>query len=299
MHLYKEKILQQAAVDWMRRHWDYRELASDEEATGDRMDSVGWLGCELIAIEVKPRIYGGMVYHRENGGSSLEAKVACTLADLYAGVRGGQLDILQEHWKRSAPISIGILTGDFSAEGLKQLESMLASRAAAWHFNYRIMQWTGADVIQRAASQRACPPLGLAWHTLSVPRPVGRVKRSHKSMDEVRADAISRGVGELFDACVAEATEVGFSIQPRPTGLKLKRTYPSGSVGLLAIFLDRSNRGTGLNFGIDTAGLALKPEDLPGRPAPRAGFLNCNRYLGTLGEITDLFKVTGRNPKKS
>lgn len=80
MHIYKEKSLQEAATTWMKHHWNYRELTSDEEATGDRMDSIGFLQGGLIAIEVKPNAHGSMVYHRDGRGSSLEAKVACNVS---------------------------------------------------------------------------------------------------------------------------------------------------------------------------------------------------------------------------
>lgn len=296
MHVYKEKSLQQAATTWMKRHWQYRELTSDEEATGDRMDSIGWLNDELIAIEVKPVVHGGMVYHREDRGSSLEAKVACTLADLYKGVRGRQLDVIREHWSQSAPLSIGILAGSYSAQGLKALKSMLTSRAEEWHFNYRIIEWTGSEAIERASYNRAGPPADLAWHGVPVPKPVGRSKRSMKTLEEVHVEAINRGLGDLLDACIGEAESAGFKVQPRPTGLKMTKVRPDGTRGLLALFLDKSDPRNGINIGIDAAGFALAPDDLPGRTAPRAGFLNSNRYLRTSGEIAGLFLALRSKP---
>lgn len=291
MHVYREKSLQQAAMAWMARHWDYSELASDEEATGDRMDSIGWLNGELIAIEVKPTVHGGMVYHRDDKGSSLEAKVACTLADLYAGISGRQLDILRQHWEQSAPLSIGILAGRYSQEGLKAVQSMLASRAAQWHFNYRIIEWTGTQALDRASYHEARPPADLAWHGLGVPRLVGRTIRVKTSLEDLRLKAITQGVDALFEACVAEAKEAGFKVQARPTGLQLKRTKPDGTTGLLALFLDQSDRQHGVNIGIDAAGFSIALDDLPGCEAPRAGFLNTNRYLKTTSEIAALFQA--------
>jgi hypothetical protein len=44
-------------------------------------------------------------------------------------------------------------------------------------------------------------------------------------------------------------------------------------------------------MGIDAAGLALDPASLPGCDAPRAGFLNCNRYLRTVGDMKGLFEI--------
>lgn len=284
MHVYKEKSLQQAATTWMKRHWDYRELTSDEEATGDRMDSIGWLNDELIAIEVKPVVHGGMVYHREDRGSSLEAKVACTLADLYTGVRGRQLDVIREHWSQSAPLSIGT----------EALKSMLTSRAEEWHFNYRIIEWTGSEAIDRVAYDQASPPADLAWHDVPVPKPVGRSKRGMKTLEQVHAEAIKRGVGDLLDACIGEAESAGFKVQPRPTGLKMTKVRPDGTRGLLALFLDRSDPQNGINIGIDAAGFALAPDALPGRQAPKAGFLNSNRYLRTPSEIAGLFEALAR-----
>ncbi|SIR15335.1 hypothetical protein SAMN05880561_11412 [Rhizobium sp. RU33A] len=294
MHVYKEKSLQQAATTWMKRHWDYRELTSDEEAIGDRMDSIGWLKDELIAIEVKPVVHGGMVYHREDRGSSLEAKVACTLADLYTGVRGRQLDVIREHWSQLAPLSIGILAGSYSAQGLESLKSMLTSRAEEWHFNYRIIEWTGSEAIERATYDQARPPADLAWNDVAVPKLVGRSKRSTKTLEQVHAEAFKLGVNELFDACIGEAESAGFKVQPRPTGLKMTKARPDGTRGLLALFLDRSDPQNGINLGIDAAGFALAPGELPERQAPRAGFLNSNRYLRTSSEIAELFEALAR-----
>lgn len=294
MHVYKEKSLQQAATAWMKHHWDYQELSSDEEARGDRMDSIGFLQGELIAIEIKPTVHGGIVYHRDGRGSSLEAKVACTLADLYKGVRGRQLDVIRESWSLSAPLSIGILAGSYSAQGLKALESMLAARAGQWHFNYRIIEWTGTEAIERANFNRANPPADLDWCTVAVPQLVGRSKRRTKSLEQVHAEAITRGVGDLFDAFISVAKNAGFKVQPRPTGLKITRARPDGTIGILALFLDTSNSENGINLGIDTVGFALAPDQLPGRQAPRAGFLNTNRYFRTPSEIAELFGALAR-----
>ena len=51
-HVYREKSLQLAAVDWMAREWGYDELAGDVEATGDRMDSIGLLAGEQATVGV-------------------------------------------------------------------------------------------------------------------------------------------------------------------------------------------------------------------------------------------------------
>ncbi|MCY1668492.1 hypothetical protein [Rhizobium sp. SL86] len=105
MYVYREKSVQMAAVGWMAAHWSYRELTSDEEATGDRMDTIGLLGQDLIAIEVKPSVHKGIVFHRDGRGGSLEAKLASTLSDLYAGVTGRQqLHVLHAHWDRLEPL---------------------------------------------------------------------------------------------------------------------------------------------------------------------------------------------------
>ena len=121
MHVYREKELQLAAVRWMADNWGYKELAADQEATGDRMDTIGLLGRQLIAIEVKPEVDRGLVWHDEALSGLLEPKISATLRGLYRGETGGQFGIMRDHWDRAGPPLIGILAGEYNSIGLFEL----------------------------------------------------------------------------------------------------------------------------------------------------------------------------------
>jgi hypothetical protein len=111
MHIYREKELQWAAVRWMCTNLGYSELAADFEATGDRMDTLGWIAGQLIAIEVKPTVHGGMVWYREGRSGLLEAKLAATVGGLYRCNVQGLLATMLSHWDRTKPPLIGVLAG--------------------------------------------------------------------------------------------------------------------------------------------------------------------------------------------
>ena len=90
----------------------------------------------------------------------------------------------------------------------------------------------------------------------------------------------------MFAAFAESAAARGFGVERRPTGVAL-RTPKTGSRSL-AMFLNSSSPEVGLNIGIDVAALDLASHELPGMEAPRAGFLNTNRFLKSTQEFTFL-----------
>ena len=281
MHLYREKELQLAAVRWMADNWGYEELAADQEATGDRVDTIGLLDGQLIAIEVKPEVDRGLVWHDEGRSGLLEPKIAATLRGLYRGETGGQLGLMQARWVRAGPPLIGILAGEYNSTGLFELATMLRACSEAWCFNYRVFRWTGRRVETIGSRDDAPVPPEGAWDRVLVPELVSRPRRSTTpSLADLQALADQHGVGEIFSTFIEAAKARDFGIVRRPSGVGLRRPYREGKAGIvLSLFLDRSDADRGINLGIDAEALGIALDELPGAEAPRAGFMNTNRFI--------------------
>ena len=83
--MYAEKTLQQAAIRWLSEHRGYSELLSDEEATGDRVDSVGLMDDRIHLVEVKPVMHAGVARHAGDRPGSIESKIAGVLRAIHEG----------------------------------------------------------------------------------------------------------------------------------------------------------------------------------------------------------------------
>jgi len=92
----------------------------------------------------------------------------------------------------------------------------------------------------------------------------------------------------------------GFRIQRRPSGIALSQ--PAGSGTVISLFLGESDADSGINTGIWAEELAIAADELPGRPAPRAGYLNTNRFIGDPMEferLLDLAATSRSRPGES
>ena len=286
-HVYREKSLQLAAVEWMAREWSYDELAGDVEATGDRMDSIGLLAGTIIAIEVKPSVRGGMVWFQPDRSGSLEAKIASTVGGLYRGETGHQLDIIRGHWDSATAPEIAILAGGYTETGFSELRAMLEQRGSEWRFNSRIWEWTGECIETLFRFDQAAPRGD--WLEVDVPTLIGKQKRAAPpSIDDLHRLAQRGGHSETFSAFLALAAAKGYRVQRRPTGIALSGPRDAGLA--VSLFLTDIDQRHGINAGIDAARIDdLDEQGLPGVHAPRAGHLNTNRYFDSPDAVADLF----------
>jgi hypothetical protein len=289
VYSYPEKTLQLAAVRWMTANWRYLELVGDAEATGDRMDSVGLLGDAPIAIEAKTAVSSSMVRFDGTSSNALEAKIGATIGGLYRGEANPQLAAIRSHWDEITPITVGILAGGYSAEALAQLKTLLELRSRDWWINCVVWLWTGTVVETLFSTQAPQTNFDRHWQRIDVPQMVGAfVKRPSPSLQEIRNIASSKGVAELFEHFLVEIGRRQHRIQCRPTGIAV--ADPATGRTILAMFLTSSDRWNGINVGVDCERLNCFEDEIPGVPAPRAGFLNTNRFLATkmhVGELLD------------
>lgn len=289
-HVYPEKSLQLAAVEWMANNWSYRELASDAEATGDRMDSIGLISGKPIAIEVKTQVHSGLVRHRHGQSGSLESKISSTLRGLYRGQEGAQLQSIRSYWDGKTPLTIGILAGSFTKPGFTELVSMLSARSKDWNFHFQVLLWTGHKVENLFEQRSVATPITGDWQSISIPDLVGRQSRAKRTLPDLYELAGVHGVRSIFDECLRLAREYRFSITTRATGVTLKLPPDLGGKSVLSLFLTGSNEVDGMNVGIDASSPKIKTDKLPGVVAPRAGFMNTNRFVKSNGDIKMLFE---------
>lgn len=278
-YAYPEKSLQLAAIAWIAKNWVYHELASDAEATGDRMDSVGLISGKPTAIEVKTKIHSGLVRHKHRQSGSLESKISSTLLGFYSGQAGAQLGLIRRRWDGKTPLLIGILAGGYTKPGFAELLAMLATRSKEWRFNYLVLLWTGQKVEILFEERSITAPNSGDWQSISIPYLIGKQTRAKTTLCDLCKLADVHGVRSIFEKCLRLAHEHRLSVITRATGVTLKLPSELGGKSVLALYLSASNEGDGINVGIDADSLKISLDKLPGIFAPRAGFMNTNRFI--------------------
>lgn len=283
---YAEKRLQTSAIEWLVRERGFIETFSDVEATGARMDSVGILDGRAVAIEVKPSVSATMVRHRAGASGSLEAKIAATLRAL-AGEPAAWLEAFQSNWADGSNPLIAILAGHYTQTGLAELVAMLQERSHEWHFAFVVWRWNSSQVETLAED---AGPEGVRAPNTIVPALVGSAVRAKaRTLAELREIAAAADFEPVFDRLVEDARARGFRILTKRTGLSLI----SKASGLLrlTVFVTDCDRSLGFNVGIDREWIGLAESELPGVPAPRNGYMNCNRFIRTSKEMTALIRL--------
>ena len=286
---YHEKRLQIAALAWAHNHFGYRAIADDVEATGDPMDAIGMLGNELVAIETKVDVHKGTVWFNPKVSGTIEPKIAKTLAGLYRGETHGQVGVIESHWERDVPLTIIILAGNYSATGLKALLAMLDLRSKEWHFRYRVWRWAVGHIEEVARATSNDAPVDLNWASISVPEMTARPPRSQPAtMEELREIAIQGRMLETFDAIVARSRDLKMKRTRRVSGFNL---HTGGAVHSLwcSIFVTEGDLSNGLNCGVDAELFTRVGLPLPGTNAPRAGYMNTNRFIRSNDDVNALF----------
>ncbi len=290
MHENREKSIQLAGVAWLERNWGYLELAGDPEATGDRMDSVGLMEDRIVAIEVKDRVPGGTVWYEGKTGS-IEAKLSATLRGLYYDEQSTQIDKVRCRWDAIHPPRLMILASCFSDRAYEELTGMLTCRCKEWNFNADILRWNGSDIDVLFAFNDANPLDPGAWAEISVPfQPGQAVQRRKMTIEDHRQQAAKNGTLDVLDAFISIAKGREFKITSRPRSVAMARELERKAIALLGLFPGLPGAETGLNAGIDISQFSCSEDQLPGLPAPRAGFLNTNRRFRDPDEVDSLFK---------
>jgi len=278
--LYIEKGIQLDAVAYLTSCFGYRELFSDAEATGARIDSAGLLAGRLHLIEVKPVIASNIVEHRDDRPGSLESKIAGALRQLYRG-EPGPGRTLAAAWTRETRPVIGFIAGRCTEDGRAALQAVLERRAPEWAFDYRVWHWRDGRLDELFGADHPEPMSPTAYDSISVPHLIGRRARaSAPALADLRRLASERGVAALFDALLAGIVNRRLAVKRTQSGVSVHRRQKAGvlSPALLGAYLPPSRQGA-LNVGFVPEWLGLDGAQLPGSPAPRAGFMNTNRFV--------------------
>jgi hypothetical protein len=292
---YPEKVLQKAAIQWLKDHRAYREEYADEEARGARMDSVGVLEGRLALIEVKVTVGANVVGHAPDRAHSLKAKIAGTLGPLYRGEHNSVASAAHRVWDRRRPPLVCILARSFSADGLSALSALLMRRAEAWLFDFAIWKWNGEEIESLTSCVGLIAPPG-SYEGVEVPILVGRTPREKpRALAELQAIANERGVGELFRQFVQAAPDYGFRVERGRWCITLTRSVEGYNrpQTVLGAYLDGA-AGIGLNVGCWRELIGVNEDELPGTRASKAlGFLNTNRLLTAADEVNGFLRIFG------
>jgi hypothetical protein len=168
---------------------------------------------------------------------------------------------------------------------------MLDRRSPEWLFDYRVWQWNGGEVAEKLRFDH--PEVDPAcWGTIEVPPLVGRTARRRALSEEELAElATKRGVGEPVRQLLL-ARQHGFRVVRNGGGLNIRRKRRDKAYEtVIGAYLHASDAESGLNVGCWREGAGVAEEELPGRPAPRKGHLNTNRYLLTRDEVEALVRL--------
>jgi hypothetical protein len=228
--MYVEKALQLGALRWLREQRGYAELLSDEEATGDRVDSVAVMDGRIHLVEVKPAVHAGAVRHCANRPGTIESKIAGVLRALHAKEGDRVSRAALANWNPVRPPVFALLAARYSPDGLYELDELLRARSSEWLFDYRIWRWTGCRVEELERRDLVPPPSPTAYATLSIERLIGRARREpNRTVAELHAMARDRGVGALLDHALGLARELGFRRRPTRSNINLSRRTAGGN----------------------------------------------------------------------
>jgi hypothetical protein len=290
-----EEALQESAIRWLASHWSYQEIASDIQASGAAVDSVGLIEGRLHLIEVKTKLYASAIWYDPSRSGSIEAKISSSLRSLYglAPDAGG----LWQLWDRRSPPTFVVMAEAFPSASLDALATMMRARSAEWRFDYAIWQWSHA-VEERVRG--AAPPIRPRdYAKLAIPQQVGHQRRTPvRSPEQMQTLADQAGLGPLFALAVKEANRLGFRLK---YGVETVTIYHPASHGQLwqsVMSISPTRRASpdsslGLNIGYDAAALDGGGIAIPGQPAPKSGYMMSNRYVASPEEVAALIGLFG------
>lgn len=294
MGRYPEKALQSRAIEWLTHHRGFVECFSDPEGEGARMDSAGLLDGRLVLIEVKNSADAGLLRTGRDGAGPIECKVASTLRALYRGDETPLTRAAGAIWDRREPPLFVLLAARWSSTAREELARIIERRAAEWCFDWAFWRWADDRIAIEAegTTPDAERTAGVRdWAAVDVPLLRATSGRAvARGVDELRAMATERGVGDLFDRFMAAAATAGHQLQPQRASLGVTTDHfpKRGKRTVFAAYIDASTEGR-LAVGCVKEWLAVDPPDLPGTPSPKPfGFLNDDRFLSTSEEIDRL-----------
>ena len=286
----EELKVQLPAIDWLKKSWGYREIKSAEEddAWGAPIDSLGLMDGRTLLIEVKVAVSGGNVRYNPDRSGSIEGKVARTLNGVFDGRVNYNWPAIRQTWERTHPLVFVLLAKTYTDAGLEEAKDVLRRRSSEWLFDCRIWQWNGAEIRELTRIELNLPPSLEQYDGLRIPTLVEHSDRSRPpSRDQHREEAGRRGLLEIFDYVARRARERGYKMNTTGSGITLvapgKGRKRESSIG---IFVTKSSKRSGMNFGFMSERGDLQWNELPGRPAPKVGAYSMPyRYMSTIDEV--------------
>jgi hypothetical protein len=297
----EELKIQIPALNWLKEHWGYQEIKSAEEddAWGAPIDSVGLMDGRTLLVEVKVTISSGDVRHNPNRSSSIEGKLSRTLNGLFDGSTAYNLPAIRQTWDRAHPLIFVVLAQTYTPGGLNEAKEVLQRRSSEWSFEYRIWQWTGAEVRELTGPQPHTTPCPDRYDRLQIPLLCGTSnRRATPSIEAHRQEGGRRGLLVIFDCAIKLARQLGYQINRTAGGITLVAARQDrkreSSIG---IFVTKSSKHTGMNFGFTSERGDIKWDQLPGRSAPKVGvYSGPYRYIRTTDEVEIALRMFAPSP---
>lgn len=298
MHINREKRIQQAAIAWLETHRGYREVFSDIEARGARMDSAGTIDDRLVLIEVKPSVTPGLTKPGPDGAGEIECKISATLRGLYKGHPNELSTSTNAIWDRRRPPLVVLLAESWEKKSRADLVAMAARRASEWVFDWAFWQWKGdrLETLEDGRTDHVSGPSNtVEWKTIDIPILRATAGRpANRTIDQLKMLAADNRVAELFDAFRDAANSVGRKTVNQMNGFGITARGIPGyktDATVISIYLDRSTSGR-IAVGCDLNSLDVAQADLPGIACEKKfGHQTDNRWLTTPEEVWRLLAV--------
>lgn len=285
---YPEKHLQLASVERLKADLEYQELFDDVEATGARVDSVGLVAGRLWLIEYKVTVSAQMVRFAPTKGSCLESKISGTLGPLYRRENDRLAETCNRVWDRTNVPVFAIVAKSFSEAAIGELASLYAQRGEEWYFELKALQWNGERHSIAFEGKPSGPIEPDDYHLCTIEALIGRQpRRKNMNLANALVRAEAQGVGYLFAAFVEQARCFGIKLKPQIDSVSGSKTGGEPA-RILGCYFDKSSATEGLLVGFHQGAFQDHAMAI-GAPSPIAGFMNTNRYLRTVEEVSELF----------
>ena len=292
---FTEGAVQDGFTRWYKAQTGYREEYFDDySGLKTSVDSVGFIGSTPVIIEFKGDVRSDLVYYADRRGGSLEDKIYRALRAL-CQQRSDDISHALSAWDgQTAPLVL-IVFGRMSEEGQQKICDMMLDRAKRWGFRPQLWLWTGTEgklICELDGTDAVALDYGqLALEDMPY---IPSHRETPRALEEFRAIAAQREIGELLDAFCEEARFRGGRLSRNRFNFNY-RFRDLASRKLLTIvgawpFDDTSGKGLVVSYWSEAFGQCfgtplVPDQELPGIETTKRGFLGPSRCLRTVDEV--------------
>lgn len=303
---YPEKQLTEAFTKWLTCEFGYQETFEDvDTGKGAPIDSVGFIGRQLVLIEYKNKISRGAIWYKGSRGSSIEKKIGTALNDIYHE-KHTRIAEAARRWDRLQPPLFILAANSISKSARQELNKLLRIKSRLWRFHYRVYLWNGdrGDIILEDSS---VPMAKFPLNEIIFPEmPSTAPKRTSPRLtfDDLERTARELNIEELFDRFwgrmerfrprqIKNISNINFAF-PR-----LNHEDNDAGIGIWPKLFDQQ-KGIFVTYSPQVLKKCFRYDEqvdgrLPGIPKDDVGHLGRGCYLRTLEDVDAFWDALGKH----